>query len=1087
MSRTKKYKINIIKKKTSIIGGNKTHKYKNINKNRNGKHISKIKTQKGGLFGFITHWKNMYKFNNLIKNLQLEEKNIKKYLGSYKANANIFKNLAEDKRDRTTEYVLNRRQQKILDFVKLKSSELITNANHNNKIDELQKEHDINLSKTKDSKIEISIIQANKDIFKKIPEFKKDINTLEKKSKKFRELVETLSTGDLGNFQSKIKLLKKEYDEIVPQSKGTLKSIHKKVLNDYKSHKADYDKVVKLDETYIQQQQALVHEIFELLKQGQFYIEQMESLENKKNIIDTDIVIWEDLYTKIYELLDKIISSIKNVKKQIIEIKVLYKEIEIAIHPISQNTLDLTIKKSFEEIKTAQVDLEYVIKFLDASASNINEILNMLLTEKMASQMYYDSSKIASVFISVLNKLEKYKTIFTPISINKQLGGVFLKNVINNNIDINDVNDDDYDYEKDFRNIPNFSMRGGGGKSGKSGKGKSVVFAPRPNPPSPGGIIPVTTTSKFIHPICFKNNNGFDKIFARENKAGIRMLFIYNENFDQYKNYSMSIGSGNGAFRPNRQDLINKATSITSGYINGMCSLGIPTGKSGEKNLPTNEISNKLYNYSTVKFKNIDDTLIRTSISTMDNNQLLELSMQNIYKYIIDYNITDVYYSSENCDTNKKPINNNKYELGINEFKNEDWTKYNLVNINLQFQNLINELIKNNGYTINFDNGEPALPGTPAPGTPAGAAGTPAPGTPAGAAGTPAGAAGTPAGAAGTPGTPTPQQIYLNSYNINSSNLLEDSRKSIINVKNPPLNTVYLDDNSNRVDSTYINQTIKVKQRDALVKPDGTIYFDSNNPKNNSIRSIISAMYNANNNKIYDNNIKIIEDNTKKINDIISKIIEKNPKSEFMLLTERVQELSQLLLKLSQIEPKVIDVKLDQPKPLALQYSWILKPVEINKSEFHALSGTDTLDSLFKENQKTIEYSKDKTSVSDTQINSLINKLIGSPQILSFEEKTLIQNSLNNNYDSFINKAKQITSGLQNNLCNIYKTIMSSRGIALKPEIEAKIKNEMSAINCGGDKSNRGGRGRGRGRGGYGNWNGTDYGNWNGTNYGNGT
>ena len=129
-----------------------------------------------------------------------------------------------------------------------------------------------------------------------------------------------------------------------------------------------------------------------------------------------------------------------------------------------------------------------------------------------------------------------------------------------------------------------------------------------------------------------------------------------------------------------------------------------------------------------------------------------------------------------------------------------------------------------------------------------------------------------------------------------------------------------------------------------IVTPNGEIYFDTNISDNNPLRSIISAMKKSSNKNQFDNNIKIITDNTKKINDIITEIIK--PKSEFMLLTERVQELSQLLFKLSQIEPKVINVELDKPKPVAKQYAWILKPVEINKTEFKLLSGTESLDKL---------------------------------------------------------------------------------------------------------------------------------------------
>ena len=425
MSRTKK---NNDKKYTRKISTtvNKIGKYKSIKNikktitNKNGKYINKIKTQKGGLFG-IKHWLNMNKFNKLIKNLQKEEKDIKKYIGSYKANANIFKNLAENKRDRTTEYVLNRRQQKIIELIKPRDES--ENYNNKNYLKNLISDHDLQMIENKHERLEIDIAQSQNSIKKNLPEFKKDKITLEKKSKKFIDLVKQISSGDLGNFQAKIKLLRKEYDEIVPQAKGTLKSIHKKALKTYTSHKADYDKVIKLDETYIQQQQGLVHQINDLLEQGQFYIDQMEELESKREGVDSNIVIWEDLYTKIYELIDKILNSIKDTKKKIEGIKAYDKEIDIALHPIAQNTSDSVIKQSSEKFKVAQKEFENVIKFLDASASNINEILGMLLNEKMASEIAYDSNKIASAFLRILNIMNEYKNIFTPIISNKQVGG----------------------------------------------------------------------------------------------------------------------------------------------------------------------------------------------------------------------------------------------------------------------------------------------------------------------------------------------------------------------------------------------------------------------------------------------------------------------------------------------------------------------------------------------------------------------------------------------------------------------------------------------------------------------------------------
>ena len=74
----------------------KTHKqYHNQNYNKS----INAHTQKGGLFNIFRHWKNMYKFNKLIKNFESEGKDVVKVIGSYKVNAEAFKQLAESKKD----------------------------------------------------------------------------------------------------------------------------------------------------------------------------------------------------------------------------------------------------------------------------------------------------------------------------------------------------------------------------------------------------------------------------------------------------------------------------------------------------------------------------------------------------------------------------------------------------------------------------------------------------------------------------------------------------------------------------------------------------------------------------------------------------------------------------------------------------------------------------------------------------------------------------------------------------------------------------------------------------------------------------
>ena len=1009
MARTKKnnekitHKINKIHNKE--IKKNKTRKY-NLS-NQNEKQYFNFKTQKGGGFSF-KHFMKMNKFNKLIKNLQKEEINIKKELGSYKANANIFKNLAENKRDKTTNYVLNKRQQKILDFVKLKNND--ANTKHNNRLDELQYQHDIELSKSKDSEIDINIKQVNKDILKKIPEFIKDKNKLEKNSKKFRELVDKITSGDIGNFQAKIKILKKEYDEILPQSKKTLKSIHKKVLKKYLSHKADYEKVIKLDETYIQKQQALVHEIFDLLKQGQFYIEQIEALDTKKEGLDQNLIIWDEYYTKIYELLDNIINSIKNTKKKIEEILNLESEIDIAIHPIAQNTSDTIIKRSSEEIKKTKKDFEKVINYLDASALSINEILKMLLNEKMASQITDDTLKIASAFVGVIERLKKYKNIFTPISRNMQNGG----------------SGDDLDFYNDLDNDNDYNENGILKPTLHKSATKSVT-------------IKTNKPDKTLNPICFKKDSPEFKNINGNDKT----LFIYNTSFNNYINSNIDSDIDKYRKDVDGTDPKKKALGIPIDFDDGN------TIDETIDDIDFNTEINNSPNFTKITSPNTDK---------LDNKDIIKEYLIQAYKNILSYiknsGIKKIYYYAS-CDKDKK-LKNDIYSLfpKIN-------SKFGQKNKNL-FEKLAKDFIKTlKTAPFNFQRENASL-------TEEAADLALAFTTPVGTPQTPAGTQQTPAG---TPQTPAlsqvgKTQIPLQFYSISTDNyLIDPNTNTKINVNRIPNNSIYQDQNYNIIDNSFINRTFILKGLKAKVTSDGNIYFDPSLSENNPLRSIILTMEQNKENK-YDNNIKIISENSNKISDIISSLID--PKSDFMMLTEKVQELSQVLFKLSKIEPKVINVELDKIKPIAKQYSWILKPVELNKTEFHSLAGTETLDKLVKEDKAASEFYKKSTSVPDTDIDNFIVLLASNPSNFTYENKQKLNNIIQNNYSNFISKvnSKYVNDNISK--CAIYSIIQRNINPLPTASIETEINNGKKTY-CGNkkDKYDNGGRSKNdRGRGG---------------------
>jgi hypothetical protein len=717
---TKKYSIStsILKNAKSNISKS-TRKYKSINftnikYNINDK--NKL-TQKGG--NIFKHWKNMYKFKKFKKNFDSEEAKIKKYIGSYKINSETFKKIAESKRDSTTNYILNKRQLTILDMTKPK--ETSTDKTDKNFLKGVISGHDLSMIENKTKRLELEMSETNRQIAKNLPEFIKDKKQFQIRTTKFIKLVEKFSDTDIGKFNAKIKLKKLRYNEITKQTNTTLKSTDKKDKKKYTKHKADYDAIAKFGDDVIQNQQKLVHEINELLQNAEFYIGQMEALVGTKTGADANIIEWDKLYRKIFEFLYKIIGNIGKTKGKIEEVKKLELEIDMSLHPIAQTRSDKTaeerqLKESSRTLKNSQEELTKVIQFLDASAGNLNEILAKLINEKMASELYLDTTKIASTFEYIYNIMVRYMNIFKPIA--TQSGGA-------------------------NGTVARGRGRGGRGGRGRGGRG-GTTFRGTPNI----GI-------KSLHPICY-NSGDPDRDFNEIAKTLITpndkntTLFIYT---DSFKNYSQGnvADDGNGIITEPNFTLRKFRKDVAGHNISGnkINSLGIPVGFDDKDQYENDtldiNVPGIIENIINTPIP-IDKNSININFITKHNNQvtvtdalnLFSDAIKNIHLYINKFNIKTIYYYAYCNDNNI----NDKYVIDMKPFYKSAYTfsQKNFFKKSADIRDKIKALFEKDGFTENT---------VIAAATPTGAAPTGA--APTGAA--PTGAA--PTGAAPTVATPT--------------------------------------------------------------------------------------------------------------------------------------------------------------------------------------------------------------------------------------------------------------------------------------------------------------------------------------------
>ena len=389
-----------------------THKYTRsfafASKNKNNFTLN----QKGGVFGIdyiIFKW-NMRNFNKLITKLNKFDSNMQKEITSYQNQLEIFKSKALDKATLLTE-LLNNYRQKII-FNIYEQYEII-NSDTVSTIDNMSI---ISSNKTLDAHI-LNIIERAKEldnsIGKDMPEYMRLIKSFDTKRQQYDKLTEDYALES--KFLQKIKDMKNDYDTILKNisssntniekgsnilskdNKSKLSKAHIGKINRFEEHKSDYLKVLKLDDSELQERKTIQNNIITILTETEYYKNQFGEYKGTKKIqntgaLDTQmygincetgglICEWRDKYN---EFAEELLNIIDNCKQCIEKINIIYVSVDKSMHNLASIIIEKDIMKTQEPHALALIRMrddinDFKLRF---------DLINKALIEFKAQEKY---------------------------------------------------------------------------------------------------------------------------------------------------------------------------------------------------------------------------------------------------------------------------------------------------------------------------------------------------------------------------------------------------------------------------------------------------------------------------------------------------------------------------------------------------------------------------------------------------------------------------------------------------------------------------------------------------------------------------
>ena len=322
---TKKYKILTSKNKNKLVlkEGRYYRKNDSINKkNKRSKkylnmrtldalktHGSILKNQDGGfIINYLKFKWNMRKIKKIIDKLGKNQKDLNKFIDSYKKQPETFKRLGDNKAVVIYDILRSEKEKTIIEFL-LQNKEEKT-------YDTSNMQHDLDMINTK---IKITttqqLKQLNEEIKNEKPRYEQNKKKFLKDSKQFEKLNEDYSK--IMAFYVEQKELSDRYHSIAKDEHLTKQD--KEIKNKYKKNEENIKYILSYKQEDISAINDNIKKIATLMNMSNDYDKKFNKLDTKE--YDTDLQKWQGNYKAIYENISTIEEGIKSVSDTLTKIK----------------------------------------------------------------------------------------------------------------------------------------------------------------------------------------------------------------------------------------------------------------------------------------------------------------------------------------------------------------------------------------------------------------------------------------------------------------------------------------------------------------------------------------------------------------------------------------------------------------------------------------------------------------------------------------------------------------------------------------------------------------------------------------------